>query len=108
MPGETRHTRERAELRINYAYELSEDITPEPGRAEIVVGPNERKRSETSHETRVFCYLTAWSALCLGAVALVPRPAVQATAVAIWAGSSGLTQYLHSGKRQRSRGKSTE
>jgi hypothetical protein len=41
---------------------------------------------------RMFYFLTCSSALCLAAVTLVPRPAVQATALGIWATSAGLAR----------------
>jgi hypothetical protein len=94
MPGDTRHTKQRVELTVEYVEVISENDTPQPGKPEIVVTPEGHVRVRKAHITRVFYYLTASSALCLGTVALVPKPAVQATAIAIWAGSAATARYL--------------
>jgi hypothetical protein len=96
MPGDTRHT-QRVELTFRYSDEISEDNVPDPGKPEIIIGPAEYAKVRRGQVNRVFYFLTACSALCIAAVAAAPRPAVQATALAIWAGSLGFARYLLSG-----------
>ena len=93
MPGNTRHVK-RVEATIKYSEEISEDIVPGPGKPEIVLGPAEFVKIRKWHVTRVFYFLTFSSALCLTTVAVVPKPAVQATSVAVWLASAGLARYL--------------
>ena len=95
MSGDTRHTK-RVDVTIRYQ-ELSEDLVPEPGTPETVIGPEEFTRIRKWHVKRVFYFLICSSALCLGAVVLAPQPAVQGTALGIWAASSGLARFLLAG-----------
>jgi hypothetical protein len=101
MPGNTRHIK-RVEATIKYSEELSENVAPQPGKPEIVISPKEYVRFEQWHVKRVFYFLASSSALCLAAVALVPKTAVQATALAIWAASVGLARFLLAGTYEKS------
>jgi hypothetical protein len=96
MPGDKRRN-QQVKVTIEYAGELSEDVSPEPGGVRAVIGPERFAKVKRWHVNLVFYFLAGSSAMCLGAVAFVPRPAVQATAVAIWAGSAGLARFLLAG-----------
>jgi hypothetical protein len=96
MPGDTRHI-QHVELTFKYSEELSEDEIPRPGRPDPVLAPDSYSRFRKWRIKRVFYFLTSSSALCLAAVTLVPRPAVQATALGIWAASAGLARFLLTG-----------
>jgi hypothetical protein len=100
MPGDTRHT-QSVELTFKYSEEIAENHIPASGKPEIVIAPGEYARIRRDQVNRTFYFLTACSALCIGTVALVPQPAVQATALAIWAGSSGFARHLLSGAAQK-------
>jgi hypothetical protein len=102
MPGDTRHI-QHVELTFKYSEELSEDEIPRPGRPDPVIASETYTRVRKWHIKRVFYFLTCSSALCLAAVALVPRPAVQATALGIWATSAGLARFLLTGTYRKSR-----
>jgi hypothetical protein len=93
MSGDARRV-QRLELTFKYSDELSEDENPEPGMSGIALLPQEYARVRKWHVRRVFYFLTCTSALCLATVALVPKPAVQITALGIWATSAGLAQFL--------------
>jgi hypothetical protein len=95
MPGDARHTK-RVDVTIRYQ-ELAEDLVPEPGKPEAVIGTEEFARIRKWHVKRVFYFLICSSALCLSAVVLAPQPAVQGTALGIWAASAGLARYLLAG-----------
>jgi hypothetical protein len=84
----------RAGAKSLSSQELSEDVVPGPGKPEIVLAPQEYIKVRKWHVTRVFYFLTGSSVLCLGAVSLVPKPAVYATAVAVLAVSAGLARFL--------------
>src|SRR5690348_10247260 len=101
MPGDKRRS-QQVKVTIEYAGELAEDLVPEPGRAGAVIGPERFAKVKRWHVNRVFYFLTGSSAMCLGTVALVPRPAVQGTAVAVWAGSAGLARFLLAGSYRNS------
>jgi hypothetical protein len=84
--------KQQVKLKIEY---LSEDVLPEPGKAEpVIVGGEEFAKVEKWRVNRVFYFLTGSSIACLTVAALVPNPAVQGTAIAIWAGSVGLAKIL--------------
>ena len=93
MTGDTRRT-QRLELTLKYSDELSEDEVPAPGKPEIVLLPQDHIRVRKWHVRRVFYFLTCVSTLCLAAIVLVPKPAVQVTVLGIWATSAGLAQFL--------------
>jgi hypothetical protein len=93
MTGDTRRT-QRLELTLKYSDELSEDEIPAPGEANIVLLPQDHIRVRKWHVRRVFYFLTCVSSLCLAAISLVPKPAVQVTVLGIWATSAGLAQFL--------------
>lgn len=101
MPGDSHHS-QHVELTFTYLEELSEHELPRPGRTDPVIAEEDCARVRKWHVQRVFYFLMATSALCLTAVALVPRPAVQATALGIWLASAGLARFLLSGAYQRS------
>jgi hypothetical protein len=95
MTGDTKHTKR---VHVSFMYqELSEDLVPLPGKPEPVTAPEEYARTRKWHVKRVFYFLICSSGLCLGAVALVPKPVVQGTALGIWAASVGLARYLLTG-----------
>lgn len=93
MSGDARRV-QRLELTFKYSDELSENEDPEPGMSAIALLPEDYSRVKKWHVRRVFYFLTCTSALCLATVALVPKPAVQVTALGIWATSAGLAQFL--------------
>lgn len=93
MSGDTRRT-QRLELTLKYSDELSEDERPAPGIPGILLVPEDYIRVRKWHVKRVFYFLTCTSALCLAAIVLAPEPAVQVTALGIWATSAGLAQFL--------------
>jgi hypothetical protein len=93
MSGDARRV-QRLELTFKYSDDLSEDETPEPGMPGVVLLPQDYVRVRKWHVRRVFYFLSCTSALCLATVALVPKPAVQVTALGIWATSAGLAQFL--------------
>jgi hypothetical protein len=97
MSGDTRHIQQHVELTFKYSEELSENERPRPGKPETVIVQEDYARVRKWHIKRVFYFLTCSSALCLTTVALVPAPAVQATALGIWATSAGLAQFLLAG-----------
>jgi hypothetical protein len=101
MPGDARYS-QHVELIFKYLEELSEDETP-PGRTSPVLAEEGYARVRKWRIQRVFYFLTAISALCLTAVALVPRPTMQATALGIWVASAGLARFLLAGAYERSR-----
>jgi hypothetical protein len=101
MSGDTRHI-QHVELTFRYSEELSEDEIPRPGRPDPVLAPDSYARFRKWRIKRVFYFLTCSSALCLAAVTLVPRPAVQATALGIWATSAGLARFLLTGTYPKS------
>jgi hypothetical protein len=74
--------------------QISEDEEAKPGKAEVIVGPTQYLKVKKWRINRVFYFLISISVICLTTTALVPDPAVQATALAIWAGSAGLARYL--------------
>ena len=96
MPGDTQHI-QRVEVTFKYSEDLSEDEIPRPGRPDPVLAPDSYSRFRKWRINRVFYFLTSSSALCLAAVTLVPRPAVQATALGIWVTSAGLARFLLTG-----------
>jgi hypothetical protein len=96
MSGDTRHI-QHVELTFTYSEELSENELPRPGKPGIVVVQEGYARVKRWHIKRVFYFLTCSSALCLTAVALFPKPAVQATAFGILTTSAGLAQFLLAG-----------
>jgi hypothetical protein len=101
MSGDTRHI-QHVELTFRYSEELSEDEIPRPGRPDPVLAPDSYARFRKWRIKRVFYFLTCSSALCLAAVTLVPRPAVQATALGIWATSADLARFLLTGTYPKS------
>jgi hypothetical protein len=101
MPGDTRHS-QRVEMTFRYSEELSEDEMPPLGRTDPVITQDGYARVKKWQIQRAFYFLTATSTLCLTAVALVPRPPMQATALGIWVASAGLARFLLSGAYQRS------
>jgi hypothetical protein len=100
MPGDERRN-EQVRITIEYAGELSEDVSPEAGGARVVIGPEQYAKVKKGHVNLVFYFLAFSSALCLGTVAFVPRPVVQETALCIWAGSVGLARFLLAGTYRR-------
>jgi hypothetical protein len=100
MPGDKRRS-QQVKVTIEYAGELSEDISPQHEGARAVIGPERFAKVKRGHVNLVFYFLTCSSAMCLGTVALVPRPVVQGTALAIWAGSVGLARFLLAGAYRR-------
>jgi hypothetical protein len=95
MPGDVQHTK-RVHVSLTYQ-EISEDLVPLPGKPEPVISPEETIRMRKWHVKYVIYFLTLTSGICLGAVDLVPKPAVQGTALAIVAASGGLASYLLTG-----------
>jgi hypothetical protein len=93
MSGDARRV-QRLELTFKYSDELSENEDPEPGMPQITLLAQDYVKVKKWHVRRVFYFLTSTSALCLATVALVPKPAVQVTALGIWATSAGLAQFL--------------
>jgi hypothetical protein len=104
MSGDSRRV-QRLELTFTYSDELSEDEDPEPGMSGITLLPQDFARVRKWHVSRVFYFLTCTSALCLATVALVPKPAVQVTALGIWATTAGLAQFLLAGAYRKPEGK---
>lgn len=96
MSGDTRHI-QHVELTFTYSEELSENELPRPGKPETVIVHEDYARVKKWHIKRVSYFLTCTSTLCLATVALVPKPAVQATVLGIWATSAGLAQFLLAG-----------
>jgi hypothetical protein len=95
MPGDVQHTKR---VYVSFMYqEISEDLVPLPGKPEPVISPGGYTRMRKWHVKRVFYFLILSSGVCLGAVALVPKPVVQGTALGIWAASVGLARYLLTG-----------
>lgn len=103
MSGDARRT-QRLEFTLKYSDEMSEDERPMPGQPEIVLISHDYIRVRKWHVKRVFYFLTCTSALCLGAIALVPKSAVQVTALGIWATSAGLAQFLLAGAYRKQEG----
>lgn len=102
-PVMTSHSRrvQRAEVTVKYSRELTEDLVPPPGKTGPALAPYEYVRVRKWHITRVLCFFTGIAALCLGAVILSPRPAVEATAAAVLAASAGLCNVLLAPPRRR-------
>ena len=84
-------TSRRRKVKIEY---LSEDLVPEPGKPEPVVGSIESIKVTKWYINRVLGFLAGSTIACLGVAAAVPNPAVQGTAAAICAGSFGLARFL--------------
>lgn len=104
MTGDSRRV-QRLELMFKYSDELSEDEDPGPGMSRITLLPQDYARVKKWHVRRVFYFLTCTSALCLGTVALVPKPAVQVTVLGIWATTAGLAQFLLASAYRKPEGK---
>jgi hypothetical protein len=108
MSGDARRT-QRLELTLKYSDELSEDERPSSAKPEIILVSQDYIRVRKWHVKRVFYFLTCVSALCLTAIAVAPKPAVQVTALGIWATSAGLAQFLLAGAyRKQEVGQSSE
>jgi hypothetical protein len=113
-PSDIRPTRN---VRFRIIEYLSEDIIPEPGKAEPVILTEEFTNAKNEESTnvrkwyasRVLYFTAGTSGACIAAVAAVPSPAVQATACAVWAGSLGLAKLiLHKTSPVRDKSKKAE
>ncbi len=93
MPGDTRHN-QHVEITFMYSEELSEDELPAQGAQSPVLAPEAYARVRARDVRRLFAFLTAISALCLVAVTLVPKTAVQLTAVGIFGAAAAIAHYL--------------
>lgn len=93
MPGDTRHN-QHVEITFRYSEELSEDEPPIPGAQPPVLAPETYARVRARDVRRLFAFLTSISALCLVAVTLVPKTAVQVTAIGIFGAAAGIAHNL--------------
>jgi hypothetical protein len=93
MLGDTRHN-QHVEITFRYSEELSEDEPPAQGARSPVLAPEAYARVRARDVRRLFTFLTAISALCLVAVTLVPKTAVQLAAIGIFGAAAGIAHYL--------------
>jgi hypothetical protein len=100
MRGDARRTEQ---VRVSIKYELSEDVSPTPGIADPVMGPAEYTKVKKQYVNRVFYFLAFTSVVCLVAVAVVPNPVVQETALGVWVGAAGLARFLLAGAYHKGR-----
>jgi hypothetical protein len=100
MDGDARRTEQ---VRLSIRYELSEDVSPTPGMADPVLGPAEYSKVKKQQINRVFYFLAFSTVVCLGAVAAVPNPVVQETALGVWVGAAGLARFLLAGVYRKGR-----
>jgi hypothetical protein len=73
---------------------VSEDVIPEPGKSEPVLIDKTSIDESMRYVDRALYMVSGSSAVCLGVVAAVPHPAVQAMACTVWAGSFGLAKVM--------------
>ena len=93
--------RRRQQVRVHVEY-LYEDVVPEVGKPEPVIGTETSAKLPKWYVDRIFYFTAGSSVACLTVVAAVPNPGVQATACTVWAGSVGLVKFML-GKAQKAK-----
>ena len=101
MPGDTRRTKELKRASVDRSQEIHEDIRSRPGKANPVILPTEYTKLRKRRVNGVLCYLMGTSALSVGAVIIAPNQMVEATVLAVLAGSFGFAKFLIDGGRKK-------